>query len=137
MEESTQLFRNLHFLRHPAAKIDGEDAELAVLLNHLGGLPLGIGQMAIYIGCNKLKIGETLVKYDKITKRILSSDVASSSRHTLLIIWEMQFEKLVGKNAAVILSIMSLIGADAIPICTNVLARRIAEQFLNPGVLSR
>ena len=72
--------------------------------------------MAAYVESNKFTLEETLVKYDKLTKHMLKTEAGSHTRHTLDTLWELQFEEIKHSPAADMLGLMSILGAEAVPI---------------------
>ena len=117
--ESLALFRDLQGLyqrlHHPKLNTMEEAQEASILLGHLGGLPLGIEQLAAYVGTGGFTLKQAVEKYDRLTRSILQNESGKAGSHTLATVWEMHFERISGSDACQLLGIISLINPDAIP----------------------
>lgn len=98
---------------------DDEDAAITELLEELQGLPLGIEQMAAYIGADQLSVKSFLDKYRSMPKVALKRNfIGLSTTHNLDTLWRITFKRISDSNPAAynLLAMMSMIGADDIPI---------------------
>jgi len=120
LDEGIDLFNTLRMqycYGSTAASFKDEVDDTRLLIQELGGLALGIEQMAAYIGTRKWKVGEFLAKYkkmDKVAEGINNKHDGSS--HSLATVWEMHFQLAFGKPGANIMGIASMLSPDRIPI---------------------
>lgn len=75
--DSLTLFQDLQSLYYPEANVTEEKQEASILMDYLDGLPLGIEQLAAYVGTGSFTLKQVIEKYDRATKTILINRGAS------------------------------------------------------------
>jgi len=119
LSEGIALFNNLRtrYSKDNTCQSFDEAADIEHLIKELGGLALGIEQMAAYIGSRKWTVPEFLAKYRKMDKMAEKINSKHEGRaHSLATVWEMHFQYFKGKSASKFLGMLSIIGPDNIPI---------------------
>ena len=114
--ESLEMFEGLCEMYEPGRDRKDERPQIRKLLLELDGLALGIEQIAAYISYRQETIESFLQQYERAAKRIYTNTQGSPAEQSLATVWEVQFEKIRGTNAATVLGILSLLAPDSIPI---------------------
>ncbi|KAL8786507.1 MAG: hypothetical protein Q9213_002734 [Squamulea squamosa] len=117
-EKSLELFDDVRKTHAGSDSNTDEAKDVKELLDGLGGLPLGIEQMAACIGHRNYSVSQFLSKYHKLAKNIHSRNDAGHESRTLGSLWEMNFEYLrkEHENAAMLMGLLSILEPDAIPV---------------------
>ncbi|KAH8704216.1 hypothetical protein BGW36DRAFT_458327 [Talaromyces proteolyticus] len=115
-KEAVAAFNRIRQKHNPGASPSTEDEIGTFLINELGGLPLGVEQMAAYVEYRRLTIPKFLETYKKSTKRIHRHTEGLSSSRGLDAIWEMNFKSIQNIDASLILSIIAILNPKLIPI---------------------
>lgn len=113
-KESLDLFETsrCHYDQH--AELGQEREATSAMLLELGGLPLGIVQIAAYIGYRELSIAEFVMKYKRMTRQIHQNTEGSKTRHSLATVWDMHFENIKDTQASKLLGLLSDLNPDDI-----------------------
>ncbi|RTE83616.1 hypothetical protein BHE90_001798 [Fusarium euwallaceae] len=114
LDDSLHLFNRYRKFRDPDNDTTADFNETKELLASLDGLALGIKQMAFYIASKGLSVSKFLDQYDRMAKSVLNRGTPDD-RHSLGTLWNMQFEDIKQTNAAKLLGILSMAGADGFP----------------------
>jgi hypothetical protein len=115
-EESLELFEGLCTSYDPGINREQEREQIRTLLNELGGLALGIEQIAAFVSYRGESISSFLKQYEKASKKINANSESSRAEKSLATVWEVQFNKIEGSNAAKVLGYLCLMNPEAIPI---------------------
>lgn len=113
-QESAHAFRSWRTLHDPKANPIGEEKETEELLRKLGGLALGISQMATYIGRQQSTIGDFLKKYEQIGPFIHRA-APNGKTHSLATVYEISFKRIQDTDASQMLGLLSLLSPEVIP----------------------
>ncbi|RSL51273.1 hypothetical protein CEP54_011481 [Fusarium duplospermum] len=114
LDDSLHLFNRYRKSRDPDNDTTADLNETKELLESIDGLALGIKQMAFYIASKGLSVSKFLDQYNRMAKYVLNGQTPDD-RHSLGTLWNMQFEDIKKTNAAKLLGILSMAGADGFP----------------------
>ncbi|RMJ15828.1 hypothetical protein CDV36_004493 [Fusarium kuroshium] len=114
LDDSLHLFNRYRKSRDPENDTTTDLNETKELLESIDGLPLGIKQMAFYIASRGLSVSKFLDQYNRMANSVLNQGTPDD-RHSLGTLWNMQFEDIKQTNAAKLLGILSMAGADGFP----------------------
>lgn len=124
-KDALEVFNTLRSkLNGPVITVPGHDTETAAIetmLGHLNGHVLAIEQMAAYIAEGKITCEDFLAEYEKRDQaKHIHRFKPGSTQHSLATLWDMHFESLNkspgGQSALRLLSLLSLLAPDAIPL---------------------
>lgn len=113
-DHSQEMFKEICRYYDPDFDRSSEEAEMTTLLERLGGLALGIEQIAAYVTDNELSISEFIEEYDQASKRI-HANPNSGTGQSLATVWEVQFQRIHDTPAAKVLGALSLLSPDSVP----------------------
>lgn len=116
MRQSLELFERLRLVYDPSSHPEEERFDSTHLLQDLGGLPLGVEQMAAYIGYRGYSMQQFLGKYESMAKHVLQNTVGFGGLQSVVTVWELHFDAIQGSTASTLLGVMSLIDPDLIPV---------------------
>ncbi|RSL52715.1 hypothetical protein CEP53_008003 [Fusarium sp. AF-6] len=114
LDDSLHLFNRYRESRDADSDTTADLNETKELLESIDGLALGIKQMAFYIVLTRVSVSELLDKYNRMPKFVLNRQTPDD-RHSLGTLWNMQFEDIKQTNAAKLLGILFMAGADGFP----------------------
>lgn len=114
--ESLSLFESSRHHYDPQVNLVVEKEETSEMLIEFDGLPLGIVQIAAYIGYRKMKISEFLIKYSKMASSIYRNNEGGRTSHSLATVWDMHFENVCKEPATKLLGLISILSPDEISI---------------------
>ena len=115
-QESAHVFRSWRTFHDPKADPIGEEKETEELLGKMGGLALGVSQMATYIGRQQSKVGDFLKTYEQISPVIHRT--APRGNTSLATVYEIQFKRIQDTDASQMLGLLSLLSPEVVPIDT-------------------
>lgn len=105
-----------HYMsRSTALSLEEEDAAQVLLLK-LGGLALGIEQMASYISIRGLTIQLFVKKYNKMASMIHKKSDGMRATHTLDTVWALSFQQIQrsGDDVYKLLGVCAMLSPDTI-----------------------
>lgn len=113
-QESAHVFRSWRTLHDPEANPIGEEQDTEELLREMGGLALGISQMATYIGRQQSKVGDFLKTYEQISP-VIRRTAQGGNTHSLATVYEIHFKRIQDTDASQMLGLLSLLSPEVIP----------------------
>jgi tetratricopeptide (TPR) repeat protein len=122
-DDSLELFNRIRSSAPRFSKDEEEkDGETKELLESIGGLALGIKQMAFFIGNRNLKIsyfrrcyiGDYSKKNDGVKLAFMEKKHPKEA-HSLRALWDVQFQHIAGTDAAKLLGMLSLASSAGFP----------------------
>ena len=113
-QESAHVFRSWRSFYDEKADPIGEEKETEELLGKMGGLALGVSQMAAYIGRQQYKVGDFLKSYEEISPVMYRTP--SRGNKSLATVFEIHFKAIQDTNASQMLGLLSLLSPEVVPI---------------------
>lgn len=120
--ESLELFNRVRSSVRPGCPSGAEDEETKELLESIGGLALGIKQMAFFIAHKNWSISKFRQYYigdyskkDDTIKFAFMKKIHPAEQHSLGALWDVQFRDIAGTDAAKLLGMLSLASSAGFP----------------------
>ena len=115
-DESLDMFEGYCRTYEPSIDRSSEREEIRTFLKELGGLALGIEQIAAYVSYRGESMTMFRKRYQRSSAWIHANNEAGRVPHTLASVWEVHFETIQKTAAAYILSLMCFLSPHSIPV---------------------
>ena len=113
-QESADVFQSWRTFHDSKANSIGEEKDTEELLGKVGGLALGISQIATYIGRQQSEVGEFLKTYEHISS-VIHRTAQGGNTHSLATVYEIHFERIQDTDASQMLGLLSMLSPEVIP----------------------
>ena len=113
-QESADVFQSWRTFHDSKVNPIGEEKDTEELLGKVGGLALGISQIATYIGCQQSKVRDFLKTYEQISS-VIHRTGQGGNTHSLATVFEIHFKRIQDTDASQMLGVLSMLSPEVIP----------------------